>query len=902
MVNDPLLVTQMRYLCYSCGLYEILYVCDYRPHYSRRHKEMVRDTIDPAIVSKVRNERKSISIRDAINPSRISSMDIDPDANNPDRISSIRGDDTEIMQWEFATEVSSQLTDSPQHLPGTPEDFTIHHSSRSSARTSRRRARKSDGWCAWSCRCCGRGRRRASQASRKRSCCCLVFCRHLCRNILAVRSTLLLCLLSALTAYLAHESAQLHDTKVFITAGFLTCASGFYLVGHFLLTFLALHPAIADSSWFWLLHEHLQHRLLCLISFILCTCLVVYWSKTHVQHWHVEIKGRDMSSYQLFLRLCTAVSLWQLLKLLQEVAIEVLFVMRSQDYLSRIKVMVYSIGTLNDFLILLPPDAKGQPLCSTMPSLPHKIRRLAGPVSAFLQPRQGSPSKDKSRAQGSDSTTGSSTLPSSFTVTSRLLEFVRHAPLAAVKPEELATQLLLVLTSAARDLDAESHTHSNHPHQDPIAHFPAAKSPGGTEVEASTLPDAASVTVTLPPKQPEQKQQPVPLQTHQQAEQQQPQQPQQQQQQEQAQLLVSQLLDLEPHTLAKRFPGAYPKQVWWAAVAARKCTDSEKKEALEKARLAFELFDFQKRGTVAAVEIAYQLNMLDHEVRSLQRTLCDYAIMRSHLDRLLGGLVVLCFAPLCLVVFDISTTNLLVTLGAAAYALNGLLGHSFKGLVDSLLLILVHRPFDVGDRISMDDRAMIVTRLGLFTSDFQLRSREIVTMTSVDLLHKQVVNHRRSGPTFHNIRLALAMGTPMHKILALKENLLAYLKLHPILFIVETVAFFVRDLLPNNTMLLDVWVQQSCNWSNGPLFERARSRLHSTLKQLLDLLEIAYVLPLQPLEIHPPLTLPSPELHNHKEESENTRKTLGPLDINSTYQHNNTSYQHSSSYQRRKPL
>ena len=81
------------------------------------------------------------------------------------------------------------------------------------------------------------------------------------------------------------------------------------------------------------------------------------------------------------------------------------------------------------------------------------------------------------------------------------------------------------------------------------------------------------------------------------------------------------------------------------------------------------------------------------------------------------------------------------------------------------------------------------------------------------------------------------------------SSVIGYFFFQNVIFNAKRIAFQAVRIDQAQALHLDVWVQQTSNWQNGSLQFRARSLLVTTLKQLLDILDIKYKMPVQKIEL-----------------------------------------------------
>lgn len=205
---------------------------------------------------------------------------------------------------------------------------------------------------------------------------------------------------------------------------------------------------------------------------------------------------------------------------------------------------------------------------------------------------------------------------------------------------------------------------------------------------------------------------------------------------------------------------------------------------------------------IVGLLVAGKVNKLIHKTGE------KYDNLDNTLFRFLGNLgkyIILAFVIIAVLNrFGVQTASIVALLGAAGLAI----GLALQGTLTNLaagVMLLIFRPYKVGDFISASDRFGNVTEIDLFTTILQTFDNQQIIIPNSQIWGGQIVNH-----SHHSVR-----GVDMHFGVAYKENtdevrkvIDQVLESHP--HILKDPAPFVEVELLNDSSV-DFLVRPFCN-------------------------------------------------------------------------------------------
>ena len=113
----------------------------------------------------------------------------------------------------------------------------------------------------------------------------------------------------------------------------------------------------------------------------------------------------------------------------------------------------------------------------------------------------------------------------------------------------------------------------------------------------------------------------------------------------------------------------------------------------------------------------------------------------------------------------IQTTSLVALLGAAGLAvglaLHGNLSHFASGM-----MLLLFRPFTLGDSVTLGDQAGVVKDIGLFATTIITSGNEKVVLPNSSITSSAIINHTALGTRRAVIKVGVAYGSDLEQVMS----------------------------------------------------------------------------------------------------------------------------------------
>jgi small-conductance mechanosensitive channel len=197
---------------------------------------------------------------------------------------------------------------------------------------------------------------------------------------------------------------------------------------------------------------------------------------------------------------------------------------------------------------------------------------------------------------------------------------------------------------------------------------------------------------------------------------------------------------------------------------------------------AFALFDSEGVG-----EITLQVF-----IESAGRLMDDLNALKASLDgsnqsavAAVSSLVnVVFFVMFCfglIFVFDLNPASVIVPLGTVFVSASFAIGPTLANVISSIILVLITRPFDVGDRLYASDilegkELLLVQRIELLSTTFTRSNNRLLTSPNWKLLSMNIENLRRSPNVVAKLEFSIPFETSARQLENVRLRLDHYIK------------------------------------------------------------------------------------------------------------------------------
>ncbi|EQB60220.1 serine threonine protein kinase [Vairimorpha apis BRL 01] len=170
-------------------------------------------------------------------------------------------------------------------------------------------------------------------------------------------------------------------------------------------------------------------------------------------------------------------------------------------------------------------------------------------------------------------------------------------------------------------------------------------------------------------------------------------------------------------------------------------------------------------------EISNEAVKLQVEKNDMSRTLVDRESIFNKLDLILSVVVTYIAVVILLILFNIDYKVYLATIGPAFFTFGWIFSDTIKEIYNCFVFLLVKHPYDIGDRVIIDDKEYIVFRTDVLSSSFIDINGKLCYIPTPVLFNKTIFNIRRSRKQSEILTLLCGSQTKFKDAINLKEQL-----------------------------------------------------------------------------------------------------------------------------------
>ncbi|KAK4481376.1 hypothetical protein RD792_012263 [Penstemon davidsonii] len=243
------------------------------------------------------------------------------------------------------------------------------------------------------------------------------------------------------------------------------------------------------------------------------------------------------------------------------------------------------------------------------------------------------------------------------------------------------------------------------------------------------------------------------------------------------------------------------------------------------------------------------------ERRALALSLNDTKTAVNTLHHMLNVVVGVLIIIIWLLILKVATTHFFIFLSSQLLLVVFMFGNTCKTTFEAIIFLFVMHPFDVGDRIEVDEVQMVVEEMNILTTVLLKFDNHKIYYPNSVLSTKPIHNFYRSPDMGDAIDFCIHISTSVEKIAVMKQRITSYVDnksdhWYPAPMIV------MRDVEDMNRLKWSVWLSQKMNFQDmGERWVR-RALLVEELVKIFRELDIEYRM--LPLDINmrnaPPLS------------------------------------------------
>eukprot|EP01117_Protostelium_nocturnum_P018586 TRINITY_DN7803_c0_g1_i1.p1 TRINITY_DN7803_c0_g1~~TRINITY_DN7803_c0_g1_i1.p1 ORF type:complete len:467 (+),score=112.05 TRINITY_DN7803_c0_g1_i1:165-1403(+) len=264
----------------------------------------------------------------------------------------------------------------------------------------------------------------------------------------------------------------------------------------------------------------------------------------------------------------------------------------------------------------------------------------------------------------------------------------------------------------------------------------------------------------------------------------------------------------------------------------------------EPARKAFKIFDKDENGQVSFEEMIITVIEIYKDRETLFVTLYDRANVADILANMLRFFYWLVIILVSISIFDREIIKqALLPLGTAVLALAFVFGNSLRTIWEAILLIFVVKPFDVGDRVTLEGYPTLkVHRMNLFTTEFYATDGRQFIVPNSTLMTQSITQYKRSRNFCASFQIQVSQNTMnQEKFQQLRNGLLNWLKNDSAKWQWNKFQCYISDFEESHTMKIEIWAElKGVNWNDPKQFREPRTRMFFAIQELCKEYGITY--------------------------------------------------------------
>jgi len=192
----------------------------------------------------------------------------------------------------------------------------------------------------------------------------------------------------------------------------------------------------------------------------------------------------------------------------------------------------------------------------------------------------------------------------------------------------------------------------------------------------------------------------------------------------------------------------------------------------EEAEEAFNALDGDGNGDVSLDEMIRKVVEVGKERKAIGEGMKDIGQALNAFDRVLLFVVLLIVIFIFLAFFRSSAVETIATAGTTLLSLSFIFAVTCQEFLGSCIFLFVKHPYDVGDRVVINDVKLVVERISLLYSVFtRTDTKQITQIPNITLNNYWVDNITRSKAMYESFEVDISFDTPFEDIELLRQEM-----------------------------------------------------------------------------------------------------------------------------------
>lgn len=275
------------------------------------------------------------------------------------------------------------------------------------------------------------------------------------------------------------------------------------------------------------------------------------------------------------------------------------------------------------------------------------------------------------------------------------------------------------------------------------------------------------------------------------------------------------------------------------------------KSEIEK---AFVVIDIGGVGDVSEAEFVKAVDAIYQERADLIQILSSNSDVVKRLDHLMLILVGILILFMMFPIVGFSPAEALIPLGVSLtptiVACTLIFGETIKSIFAAIVFLFATHPYDVGDRVYMDQGNFFVRKIELLSTTFERWDGFYVCYPNSVLATKAICNVRRTGLQAQRIEISLPARTASSQLMELERRLMDFVQTESRDFaFIKSCQYEVREM---NLLVMILNLRHRHNFQDGPERVIRHNKFMMFLTKITKELDIEYFTTLRSIELMAP--------------------------------------------------
>ncbi|OBT79105.1 hypothetical protein VF21_01686 [Pseudogymnoascus sp. 05NY08] len=251
----------------------------------------------------------------------------------------------------------------------------------------------------------------------------------------------------------------------------------------------------------------------------------------------------------------------------------------------------------------------------------------------------------------------------------------------------------------------------------------------------------------------------------------------------------------------------------------------------DEADEAFAYIDADNNGDISLDEMIVKVVAMSRERKAIANSMHDIGDAISVLDSVLVAVASVIIIFIFVAFLNASFVTTLATAGTTLLSLSFVFAVTCQEFLGSCIFLFIKHPYDVGDRVDINNEPLIVERISLLYTVFKrIDYMKMVQVPNIVLNTMWIENVTRSKAMKEQIELSISFDTSLEDIELLRTELEAFVR-HP-----DNSRDFQEDVVLEcagvgtmDKLVLKAEIRHKSNWANESIRASRRSKFMCAL-------------------------------------------------------------------------